>query len=313
MVKNFSLRSEIVWPIRAALDLSRLKIQLGKGSYFVELKYPNTISLSASLPPIPSHSWTQMCIEWKKHFDGSRSEFINWAKSSGGKDKILQEIEGVHSELIDRLYCLSSADRHLIHCVRHFGVRDWISFHVFSGKTLCHEHVGSGLLHLVSSARIDATKTVRKIKNLEFEERTLQRAANLSECGYPTESLLLAFSVLDAAIQKFLMAAMKRKGIEAESADALLRNTTTKRLSTYLDAVLHLAIGVTLKKENHKLFGAVLKINGLRNDAIHAGKGISSKEAKAACLVVSETLSFLDRYTPNSTSGSIKLSFLTPP
>src|SRR5689334_7956325 len=86
---------------------------------------------------------------------------------------------------------------------------------------------------------------------------------------------------------------MVAKEVTQEAADALLRNTTTKRLGTYLDSVLHLSTGRSLKVADRTVFDAVLRVNPIRNEVIHNGITVSRGLAEEACGTVVQVLKFL--------------------
>lgn len=310
--RYFSILAQVIWPVRAALRPLTVRLHLRGKPFSAEIDYPSLIPLATGLT-IPSISWTRISFAWKKAFKGSRSKFLTWASSIKGQAFFLNQIELIQSEFVDRLYRLNPSERELVQCIRHFGPRDWVALRICHGKTICYETVGSGLLHLMSSRTADAKQTILSAASISFEERTIHRAAHLSECGYPTESVLLAFSVLDAAIQKFLIDGMVNKGIDAESARSLLRNTTTNRLSTYLDSILYLSAGKSLQKENPNLFKEVRKFNDLRNKVIHNGAVASRPQAKVACKTVTEILAFLGSLKPGVVPDNITLCFTGVP
>lgn len=311
-VINYSVVAELVWPVRAVLSEASVTILCREKKARVTLAYPPTIQLASGIR-VPSSSWSVLSIKWNKPFKGKRNHFLAWARGSKGQASLLDEAERVQSELVDRLHRLSESERQLVHCIRHFGPRDWVSARISSGSSLVYQMIGSAMLHAMTSRIIDVRHVLTATTTIRFEERTLHRAADLSECGYPTESLLLAFSVLDAAVQRFLIDRMKSKGVSKASAEQLLRNTTTRRLPTYLDSVLHLTCGKSLRAADTKLFAEMERLNGLRNDAIHNGKAVSRAEARQACNTICSVLSFLNSLQQGVVPGAISLTYCGAP
>lgn len=311
MPRNYAIRAELVWPVRGSVDACKVALQIKGQKFLTELDYPASISVAASIT-VPNVSWSRLIISWQQPFDGSLKDFRTWCSQPASQSKLIEKAEAAQSEFVDRLYRLNAADRQLAACIRHFGPRDWIAARMFSASQSVFELMGSGMLHLVSTRSVNPTPTMLSAGALSGEERTLHRAANLTECGYPTEGLLLAFSVLDSCVQRFLTQAMRAKGVSNDAAEQLLRNTTTKRLSTYLDSVLHLTTGQSLRASQPQLFNEVVRINGQRNDAIHNGTTASRALARDACRVVSSVLAFLDPLFPGVVSGSTQLTFVSP-
>lgn len=306
----FDVTAQLIWPVRANITECQFNVELDGKRHWVHIDYPVSIVLAREIV-VPSHSWTRVSISWKQMFRGSKVEFQTWAQSSSGRSRLLEAVEMIQSEIVDRLYRLPAHERELAMCIRHFGPRDWIAANIGDDAVKFYELVGSGMLHLVSNRLLDPTDCVASNHDISVEERTLHRAAHLAECGYPTESLLLAFSVLDAAVQRFLHVAMAEKGVTAAAADELLRNTTTKRLATYLDSVLHLSAGESLKEKNEGLFKAVVKLSTDRNAAMHNGIAIGRNRAREACTTVLEVLQFLGRIRQGVVADGTQLSFMS--
>ena len=306
----FDIAAELIWPVRANIADCKFDIELHRRIHRVRIDYPPSIELAPEIV-VPSVSWTRLSIAWKQKFQGSQPEFHSWAQSAGGTSKLLEAVETVQSEVVDRLYRLPANDQPLVMCIRHFGPRDWIAVNIGGGGVRFLQLVGSGMLHLVSSRLLDPTSCVTANGGITGEEKTLHRAAHLAECGYPTESLLLAFSVLDAAVQRFLRDSIVEKGVSLEAAEGLLRNTTTKRLATYLDSVLHLSTGHSLKIEDEKLFGAVVQLSSERNDAMHNGISIGRNRAKQACVTVLSVLQFLGHIKQGVVADGTQLTFMS--
>ena len=305
----FGVIAQLIWPVRANISECEFGIELKRKQHSVRIDYPVSIVLAPEIA-VPSHSWTRVSISWQQEFLGSKREFQAWGQSNGGRSKLLEAVETIQAEIVDRLYRLPAHERELAMCIRHFGPRDWIAANIGDGTVKFYELVGSGMLHLVSGRLLDPTACVAANHDISVEERTLHRAAHLAECGYPTESLVLAFSVLDAAVQRFLTHAMVVKGVTAEAADELLRNTTTKRLATYLDSVLHLSAGQSLKATDPELFKAVVKLSTERNDAMHNAMAVTRSRAKEACATVLGVLRFLGQIMPGIVADGTQLRFM---
>lgn len=311
-VINYSVAAEIVWPVKAVLSEASFAILFRGKKARVILAYPTTIQVTSGIR-VASSNWSVLNIKWKRPFKGKRNDFLVWAQGSKGQASLLDEAEQVQSELVDRLHRLPTSDRQLIHCIRHFGPRDWVSARISSGSSLIYELIGSAMLHAMTSRIIDVKPVLTATTAIGFEERTLHRAADLSECGYPTESLLLAFSVLDAAVQRFLIDRMTSKGVSRDSAEQLLRNTTTGRLTTYLDSILHLTCGMSLRSADTKLFAEIGRLNGLRNDAIHNGRAVTRVEARQGCTSICSVFSFLNTLHQGVVPGTISLTYCGAP
>ena len=129
---------------------------------------------------------------------------------------------------------------------------------------------------------------------VDFSVRSLNRAYALAEHGYPTEASLLAFATLDNELKKILTEYMLDNGMEKEAASNLLRAIIQKRISTYLDSILFLVAGKSLRNDDQKLFESVKKANKARNDAIHNGEELSRHDAYEILDIVFQVCKYLN-------------------
>jgi hypothetical protein len=241
---------------------------------------------------LASVSWSQISVEWRQPFFGTAAQARRWARSNTGTELLLQKIERAQNAFVD-IAKREFSSNYDVHCVRHFGPLDWPLFQLVMAGTRVVDRIGSSFGSHFRSIPASLEVLPSVCRQVSFEQRTLQRAVDLSQCGYPTESVLLAAAVLDAFVQKFLSLLMADKHIKTESSEQLLRNVTTRRLLTYLDAVLKLASGRSLSEDHHALFQRMIKVNSNRNDAIHNGKELSRIDAYEACRVAYEVIRYL--------------------
>jgi len=130
-------------------------------------------------------------------------------------------------------------------------------------------------------------------KDVPVTVRAFHRACDLVQCGYPTEGVLVGFALLDATVQGVLLDGMRGHGISDESARDLLRNTTQSRLATYLDPVLKLAWGTSLRESNLGLFKELIVVNGIRNATMHRGEEIGNVDSARSLICIFKVLEFL--------------------
>lgn len=246
-------------------------------------------------------NWCQISVAWRQPFSGARGQAIKWASTKKGSGQLIEKIERAQHAYVDILKN-EFHNNYDVHCIRHFGPLDWPYFHVeFSGVRV-FERIGSSLGTHFRSLPTSLDTLPDVCRHISFEQRTLQRAVDLAQCGYPTESVLLAAGVLDAFVQKFLHALMADRMVHSDSADQLLRNVMTKRMATYLDGLLKLASGRSLSEDNPELFSRMLKVNGNRNNAIHNGKELTRVDAYEACSMVYEVTKYLNEINPGVAS-----------
>jgi hypothetical protein len=292
----YRAHGRLVWPVRPNVEKVSRVVELG-GSYFVaSLEFPSTYFVAHSLK-LANMNWCQVTVSWRQRFAGSTKQARSWAKTKNGGDQLLRNVERVQHAFIDVLKNELS-DNYDVHCIRHFGPLDWPYYQIDFAGARVKERIGSSLGTHFRSIPTELDSLPDICMQISFEQRTLQRAIDLSQCGYPTESVLLAAAVLDASVQKILHNLMQEKQIQADSAKQLLRNVMTKRMVTYLDAVLKLASGHSLFEENPDLFKKMVKVNADRNDAIHNGKELTRADAYDACRVAYEVITYLCSIKP---------------
>lgn len=228
-------------------------------------------------------------------WDGSESDFQKWCRNIGGS-----EIANYLVEIINRLIDLVQSTfvespKNPFPHIRHVGVRDFLLLDILYGphRQNCISYsmptLDAGMtqysLSLVSKINFSATDDPlpEKIKIL--------RAVELFNCGYRTESVLVAFSVLDSVVQKTLKSLLNDKGIT--DSEAYLRSIPTNRLSSYLGPLLKTLTGHSLKKDNQDLWNKLQDLNRHRNKAIHQSNDINWKNALQCIETVNEILSYL--------------------
>lgn len=267
----------VTWPVRPAVEPFACDLQ---ESYPTKaaLSFPATY-LIASGVVLAAGAWTAVEFRWQQPFLGGVASADAWLEKPEGEGATLAHVEKLSSLFVDALRATHPADRNLA-VLRSFGIRDWpyYEFGVHGGAR--HVRVGvhaEGQFRSVPTTLFSG-RPVSLTKSTSFTARAMLRASDLAEGGYPTEAVLIAFGALDAAVQSFLITALQAKGLAKDAAEAMLRNITTKRLSTYLDGVLSLVSGKSLT-ENAELFKALLAANKARNDAIHNGVELSRIQA----------------------------------
>jgi hypothetical protein len=246
--------------------------------------------------PFAAVGWTRLDLQFQMPFNGGASAFAAWLHGDNGRRTTIDRIISLQNLLIDHVK--DEVPYHAdIDNLRHFGPAEWPYVRVAYGDTVCVEHLSPALRSDVSAVKLTPTlDSLTSGTPLALTIRGVLRARDLAECGYPTESLLLSFAVLDAVVQKALREGMGRLGLAQESAQALLRNTTQSRLTTFLDPTMKLVHGTSLAEENEALFARVAALNKLRNDAIHNGFEVTRSQARDACTTVFDVLDFLKRY-----------------
>lgn len=296
MRQQYPVSGRVVWPVRPNVEKAVRAIDVGGSRFLISLEFPPFFLLPGGIK-LAGGGWCQLTVKWRQSFSGDRAEALRWAASKSGGEVLLQKVERAQHEFIDVIKS-KIANHYDVQCIRHFGPLDWPLFRLFLSRKMVQERIGSSLgVHFRSiPLSLDALPNV--CSTIPFEQRTMQRAVELSQCGYPTEGALLAAAVLDAFVQRVLNELMARKGIRADSAEQLLRNVMTKRMATYLDAVLKLASGRSLSEDNPALFKQMMRVNANRNNAIHNGHELTRRDAYDACVAVYEIAMYLREMLP---------------
>lgn len=289
--QKFRVTGHVVWPVRPNVDKTERVVEVGESQFVVSLDFPSVYFIDKELK-LANPNWCQLSVSWRQTFFGTRKAACKWASSKDGSKVLIEKIERAQHAYVDVLKS-EFYENYDVHCIRHFGPLDWPYICVRFAGIVVFKRIGSSLGAHFRSLRSSLESLPEVCRRISFEQRTLQRAIDLAQCGYPTESVLLAAAVLDAFVQKFLHGLMARRLIEGESAEQLLRNVMTKRMATYLDAVLKLASGHSLAEDDPSLFDRLLKVNRQRNDAIHNGKELTRADAYEACDMVHLVATYL--------------------
>ncbi|WP_141202413.1 hypothetical protein [Thiomonas delicata] len=290
-MQKFRVTGHVVWPVRPNVDKTERVVEVGESRFIVSLEFPSVYFVDKELK-LANSNWCQLSVSWRQPFSGTRNAARKWASSKDGSKVLIEKIERAQHAYVDVLKS-EFHENYDVHCIRHFGPLDWPYVCVQFAGALVFKRIGSSLGAHFRSLRSSLDSLPDVCRRISFEQRTLQRAIDLAQCGYPTESVLLAAAVLDAFVQKFLRALMALRFIEEESAEQLLRNVMTKRMATYLDAVLKLASGHSLAEDEPGLFERLLKVNKQRNDAIHNGRELARADAYEACDMVHKVAMYL--------------------
>lgn len=271
--------------------------------FVVSLEYHPVIKVHGWV--IPSLSWTRINFNFESPFNGEWTDFYKWACTENGNAKLIDDVVGLQNLLIDHLKASLPFNEN-IQNIRHFGPAEWPYLQIKSGGNIVREIISPALRSQEASTPLEINlERFKDGQQLPITIRGISRACDLVECGYPTEALLICTAMLDDIVQKILMEGMGAVGINIDSAQKLLRNTMQARLSTYLDPVLKLIYGRSLKEDNSDLFNKIQHLNRKRNDAIHNGIEVKRTEARDACKYVFDVIDYLNSV------GSVKME-MTP-
>ncbi len=254
-----------------------------------------------------SLAWSRLCIEFDMPFQGDSTAFAIWAKTANGKGTLVDETVRLQNLLLDHLKAEFPNNPNIAH-LRHFGPVEWPYLSASMGDELLFEVASPSLRSVVASSPI--TPVLGSLvggTRLTVSARGVLRAATLVECGYPTEGVLIAISILDAAVQEVLMSGMEALGIERQSAEAQLRNVTQSRFGTYLDSLLMLVTGHSLQQDDPTLYAQIHNVVRARNNAIHRGVEVSRTAARDAVITVFDVLDYMNRV------GDVELHLPTRP
>ncbi|WP_152036611.1 hypothetical protein [Burkholderia pyrrocinia] len=291
IAQDHIIKAGLYWPIRAGLESGTFNLRHRGKSFSLTISQPQFIDIGVPGVSVPAYSFTLVEITWEKPHQLNGAPLLEWAKSA--KSKLLEEAEGLQNHFIDLLFTSTIRHNHNLDHVRHFGISDWAASYVNVDGMAVGVDLSPQAMSLVSENRVAIPVEDLAAESVSFLQKTLQRSYRIANSGYPTESLLLSAAVIDATTQQFLEKSMQKRGLAEESAKELLRNTTTKRLKTYLDPVLKLVANRSLSDEQPALYTRMVRLNELRNDAIHNGRETSRSEAIEGCKTAFEILKFL--------------------
>jgi len=242
---------------------------------------------------IVAQGWTFFECKYRFPFNGTSDALATWLRTKAGVRRAYQDAQAYQNSVIDRMKAAYPFNTDIAN-LRHFGPADWPFITVVAG--------GMPVLTIANPAlRAELTTVPLEIRETLMQEDPpssvlagLLRAYDLLQCGYPTESVVVAFSLLDAFLQEELTSRMEAKGLSQQAAEEILVNTTVKRVSTYVDPLLHLVVGASLREDRQALFEDLIRVNRLRNDAVHRGRDISRTKAEESLLVIYSSLQYLD-------------------
>ncbi|MBN3750109.1 hypothetical protein G3N96_32525 [Burkholderia sp. Se-20373] len=289
--QDYVVHVGLYWPIRAGLEAGTFNLRHRGRAFTLAISHPQFIDIGVPGVSVPAYSFTLVEISWVKPHQLEGADLLEWAKSS--KSKLLEEAEAFQNHFIDLLFTSTIRHNRNLDHVRHFGIADWAASYIGVDGMAVGIDLSPQAMSLVSENRVSIPVADLAAESVSFLQKTLQRSYRIANSGYPTESLLLSAAVIDATTQQFLERSMRKRGLAEDSAKELLRNTTTKRLKTYLDPVLKLVANRSLSDEQPALYARMVRLNEIRNDAIHNGRETSRSEAIDGCKTAYEILSFL--------------------
>lgn len=288
------ITATVFWPARGCIQAGKIIVAPDAPRHHgLEFEWGYESVLRVADVALVASGWTKTSLAYRQPFNGDESAFNSWCKTDNGLRRVLDEIIRHQSHFIDHL-----KRRHPHHQdasnIRHFGPAEWP---FWTAQTTSGEVIS--VLNPAARAEVAAAPLALDLdanamqKPVPFVARTILRACDLVCCGYPTEAVLTAIAVLDATVQNTLVDAMKSLGVQTESAKALLRNTTTSRLATYLDPVLKLVTNRSLAEDDSALFEKLRTVNGRRNNAIHNGVELTRSESQEALVVIYDVLDYV--------------------
>lgn len=260
----------------------------------VTLDYEDVVKISQEV--FSGMSWTRMQFSFELSFDGDGDSFAKWCQSDNGFERLVDTVLLLQNAVIDDIKSEHSFNPSLSN-LRHFGPSEWPYVGFTVDGVLVAERANAALRPMA----LPVKPTLGRLSAgtpPEVTFRGLVRACDLADCGYPTEAVLIAFAILDATVQRVLLAGMTDVGLSVNSANALLRNTTQSRLATYLNSILKLLRGHSLEEDRPSLYASLSQLNKTRNDAIHSGIEVTRSDARNACITVFDVLEFLDSVGP---------------
>lgn len=283
---------ELVWPVRPNVYEQVLSFNRAAITFNCEISFPNLYEIAETVI-LNGSSWSKVRFSWNQPFQGGEDEFKQWCSDPHGVERLLLIAEQAQNHLIDFVK-ESFPENPDLACIRHFGPIDWPLRTISMGQFNLHLQINDSVGSQFRSQKSPLVDNGASIVEIGFSQRSLRRASDLISSGYPTEGALISIAVLDAYVQSYLTKQMQIRGVSVEAAEALLRNTTTKRLTTYLDSVLKLTTEHSLQQDDGQLYKDLRDINYLRNQAIHNGRDLTRKEAARVLTVTRSIIQYLD-------------------
>ena len=291
---------EVWWPYRAAIAPMSVEFRsaVTRGcSTRIALDYTPLLHIAGEA--VSAISWTRIRMDSALPFAKNCTEFRCWLRTQSGRRQLTDTTLTYQNIFIDHLKAEFPYNQNIAH-IRYYGAAEWPYISVSCGKEVLWERATPGLRSQIASTPLEPQlASLSEGPDLSTPARVVARAATLVECGYPTEGLLTAVAVLDTISQDTLVAGMVGLGLGEEVAVGQLRNVTQQRLETYLDSLLKIVGGHSLREDDPSLFAKVREINRARNDAIHRGQEVARSFAQEAVQAIHDVLEFLNRVTTN--------------
>ncbi|MFC1924044.1 hypothetical protein ACFLXA_01585 [Chloroflexota bacterium] len=230
-------------------------------------------------------------------WEGSEDQFSCWGREEG-EGEIAWHISDIVNRLIDLVQATHyKTELNPFPHIRHVGIRDFLLI-----DTLC----GPRRQNLVSIGNITldartARRSIGALSTINFttadeptkETIKLLRAVELLNCGYRTEALLVAFSILDSAVQEALSLILEDRGVSEP--EAFLKKVTKKRLEKFLDPLLKKLTGHSLKKDNPELWDKLGTVNNNRNRAMHRAIDMDYRQSKEGIETIRDILLYISK------------------
>jgi hypothetical protein len=115
--------------------------------------------------------------------------------------------------------------------------------------------------------------------------RRYLRCFELLEHGFYSESLIVAFSILDDRVQGMLKAMLAQKGLSERQQDEVLRGIKENRLRIYLGSLLKVLTGRSVDELWPESADAIKWLNKKRNDVAHDGIRVNQVDAARSLYV----------------------------
>ena len=298
------------WPYRAAIapmSVEFRSVVTRDCSTTIALDYSPLLHIAGEA--FSAISWTRIRIDSEFPFAKNYTEFRCWLQTQKGRRQLTDTTLAYQNILIDHLKAEFPYNPNIAH-IRYFGAAEWPYISVSCGQKVLWERANQGLRSQIASTPLEPKLATLSVgPDLSRSARVMARAATLVECGYPTEGLLTAVAVLDTISQDTLVAGMVGLGVGEEVAGGQLRNVTQQRLETYLDSLLKIVAGHSLREDDPSLFAKVLEINRARNDAIHRGREVARSLAQEAVQSIHDVLEYLNRVTAARIDAGLRPNF----
>jgi len=165
---------------------------------------------------IVAQGWTFFECKYRFPFNGTSDALATWLRTKAGVRRAYQDAQAYQNSVIDRMKAAYPFNTDIAN-LRHFGPADWPFITVVAG--------GMPVLTIANPAlRAELTTVPLEIRETLMQEDPpssvlagLLRAYDLLQCGYPTESVVVAFSLLDAFLQEELTSRMEAKGLSQQA------------------------------------------------------------------------------------------------